>query len=191
MKKQKKRISVSAAKSKGRELQKDIAKKISNLIGIPCGKDELIESREMGQVGCDVKLIGVAQELFKYSVECKRSESLNIYKSVEQAKANMKVGTDWLVISRRSNEDAIVTMSIGTFFELQEKIVSKKINKCPYCDKENCIKEVVFRNIENYGNNSFDLPCIYCNKMIHIFADREIIIYSVEKSAKSKNESDW
>ena len=187
----KKSISISSRKSKARELQKDIAKRISNLIGIPCGKDELIESREMGQVGCDVKLIGVAQELFKYSVECKRSESLNIYKSVEQAKANMKVGTDWLVISRRSNEDAIVTMSIGTFFELQEKIVSKKINKCPYCDKENCIKEVVFRNIENYGNNSFDLPCIYCNKMIHIFADRETIIHSVKKSDKSKDKSDW
>ena len=76
--KKKKRIKISSAKAKGRNLQKWVCGKISKLLNIPWGKDELIASREMGQSGTDVRLIGEALEKFPYSVECKWQETWSI-----------------------------------------------------------------------------------------------------------------
>ena len=122
----KKSISIASRKAKARELQKLVAQKISDLTGIPCGKDELIESREMGQAGTDIKLIGEAKKKFPFAIECKRQEKFNLHDAVKQAKANQEKGMDWLVISRRSNEDAIVSMDLDAFFKLaQEAILSK------------------------------------------------------------------
>ena len=55
-------IKTSSAKAKGRSLQQWVCQKISDLLNIPWGKDELIASREMGQSGVDIRLIGEAQE---------------------------------------------------------------------------------------------------------------------------------
>ena len=119
----KKRISVASAKAKGRELQKWTAQKISDITGIKCGKDELIESREMGQSGADIKLIGIAQKVFPFSVEAKRCEKIKLSKFIEQAKSNQKEGTDWLLITRRSNEKAVISIDAEVFFKLYEKII--------------------------------------------------------------------
>jgi hypothetical protein len=122
----KKAISISSRKAKARELQKLVAQKISDLTGIPCGKDELIESREMGQAGTDIKLIGEAKRKFPFAIECKRQEKLNLHEAIKQAKANQDKDTDWLVVSRRSNEEAIVSMCIDTFFKLCKKALPSK-----------------------------------------------------------------
>jgi hypothetical protein len=117
-------ISIASRKAKARELQKSVALKISELTGIKCGKDELIESREMGQAGTDIKLIGEAKIKFPFAVECKRQEKFNLHEAVKQAKANQDKGTDWLVVSRRSNEDAIVSMDLDAFFRLLARDMS-------------------------------------------------------------------
>jgi hypothetical protein len=124
--KKKKPISIASRKAKTRELQKLVAQKISDITGIPCGKDELIESREMGQAGIDIKLIGEAKKKFPYAIECKRQEKFNLHEAVKQAKANKEEDMDWLVISRRSNEDAIVSMDIDVFFRLVKQTMPKK-----------------------------------------------------------------
>jgi hypothetical protein len=105
-----------------------VAQKISDITGIPCGKDELIESREMGQAGSDVKLIGEAKKLFPFAVECKRQEKLNLHDAIKQAKANQDANKtlDWLVISRRSNEEAIITMDADRFFAMYERLIPQK-----------------------------------------------------------------
>jgi hypothetical protein len=117
-------ISIASRKAKARELQKLVAQKISDLTGIKCGKDELIESREMGQAGTDIKLIGEAKIKFPFAVECKRQEKFNLHEAVKQAKANQDKGTDWLVVSRRSNENAIVSMDLDAFFRLLARDMS-------------------------------------------------------------------
>ena len=73
LKRKKKKISISASKAKGRILQQEIAKRVSELINVSWGPDELIRSREGSQNETDIVLSGLAQELFKYSVDCKRS----------------------------------------------------------------------------------------------------------------------
>ena len=121
----KKRITVKSAKAKGRILQNWVAEKISQLLNIPYGKDELISSREMGQSGTDVRLIGKSLELFPFSVECKSTESWQIHEAIKQAKDNKKDGTDWLLFMKRSRQEPVVIMDAERFFELYKTYLEK------------------------------------------------------------------
>jgi len=123
----KKTISMASRKSKARELQKYVAEKISNITDIPWGKEQLIASREMGQAGTDIRLIGEARKKFPFAVECKRTEKLNLHGAIKQAKDNVVNDLpDWLVISRRSGEKAIVSMDADKFFEIYGQVIPKK-----------------------------------------------------------------
>lgn len=114
----KKRITHSSAQAKGRKLQQWVCQMISNLTGLPWGKDELIASREASQTGTDVRLVGQAKLLFPYSVECKYQESWSLPAWIKQTKANQAEGTDWLLFIRKNHMDPIVVMDAKTFFEL-------------------------------------------------------------------------
>lgn len=119
-------MKTSSAKAKGRTFQQWVAKRFSDITGIPCGKDELIESREMGQDGCDIKFYGLAAELLPFSVECKRQESLSVPAWVRQARKNTKPGTSFLLFFRRSREQPLVVMDAEDFFALYGSIIAKK-----------------------------------------------------------------
>lgn len=114
----KRRIKPSSAKAKGRSLQQWVCQKISDLLGIEWGKDELIASREMGQAGTDIRLMGEAQERFRFSVECKNQERWSILDWVEQARKNQKDGTDWLLVVKKNRVDPIIIMDASRFFEI-------------------------------------------------------------------------
>ena len=118
------RIKVSSGKQKGRSMQYWVCEQISKLTGIPYKQsdDECeIHSREMGQHGTDIVLRGKAKKLFPYSVECKAQESLNLVDTIEQAKANVLPGTDWIVVHRKKALSSdIVMMEWDTFAKLVE-----------------------------------------------------------------------
>jgi hypothetical protein len=105
-------MKTSSAKSKGRRLQQYVCKGISRITGIKWGKDELIRSREGGQSGTDVVLIGIAEEKFPFSVECKNQENYSIHRWIKQAKENQKPGTDWMLVAKRNYGEPIVIMEI-------------------------------------------------------------------------------
>ncbi len=119
----KRRISVSAGKAKGRRLQQWAADWISVITKIPWGKDELIASREMGQSGVDVRLIGEAKRLFPFSVECKSQEKWAIHQWIEQAKQNILPKTAWLLIAKRNHMDPVVIMDADHFMKLMGVLV--------------------------------------------------------------------
>lgn len=118
----KRKISISSAKAKGRNLQQWVCQKISDLLGIEWGKDELIASREMGQAGTDVRLLGEAQERFPFSVECKWQESWSVLAWIKQAQENQKAGTDWLLVLKKNRVKPVVVMDGERFFELLRRI---------------------------------------------------------------------
>jgi len=129
----KKRISVKSAKSKGRTFQQFIAKKISEITGIPTQKDGDIESRPMSQAGVDVILRGKALELFPFSVECCSSQNWGIHKKIEQAKANQMKGTTWLCFFKRNREKPIAALDAEVFFKIyntylrMQEIINKEL----------------------------------------------------------------
>ena len=121
----KKRISVQSAKAKGRNAQKWVAKKISELLNLPCGKDCLIASREMGQSGVDIRLVGEAFDRFRYDIEVKNQEKWSVLSWIDQAKSNQKEGRDWLLFMTKNHRPYFVTMDADHFFELMEKLHGK------------------------------------------------------------------
>lgn len=122
----KKPISIASRKAKARVAQNWVAQKISNLTGYACGKDELISSREMGQSGVDIRLIGEAREDFSWSVEVKNQEKVNLYDAIKQAKDNQMNGTDWLVILKKNKEDYVAVLDAEVFFDLLRLIPGRK-----------------------------------------------------------------
>lgn len=116
------RIKISSAKAKGRKAQQWACEKISELLGLPWGKDELIAPREGAQAGTDVRLIGAALEEFPFAVECKFQESWSVPQWIEQAKANTREGLDWLLILKSSRKPYVVVMDAEAFFRLMERL---------------------------------------------------------------------
>jgi len=94
---------------------------ISAVTGIPCGKDEPIASREMGQCGVDIRLVGPAREAFPFSVECKNCEKWNIPMWIEQAKTNQMLDTDWLLVFSRNRAGNVVVMDADAFFRIWKR----------------------------------------------------------------------
>lgn len=117
-----KKISVSSAKAKGRNLQYWVCEKISKLLGIPFNQQDddcLIHSREMGQAGADIILRGEAGKKFPFSIECKSSESLNLVGTIEQVKSNTKPNQDWIIVhKKKAIPNPIVIMDWDCFERL-------------------------------------------------------------------------
>lgn len=123
-----KRIKVSSAKGKGRNLQYWVCEKIAKMFNTTFDQsddDSLVLSRPMGQHGTDIILKKEISDKFPFDIECKSCESLSIPEWVRQAKANTKENHDWLVVFKKKTigSEPLVLMDWSTF----EKIVSKFI----------------------------------------------------------------
>lgn len=109
-------IKISSRKAKARKLQQWVAEQLSNITGIPWGKDLDIESREMGQSGTDVKIRGEAKKYIPFDIECKSTERITLYADIKQAKSNTCDGNMWLLIHKKKYHDPIVIMDANDFF---------------------------------------------------------------------------
>lgn len=110
-------------KNKGKRLQNWVCERLSQLLGVPWGKDCLIASREMGQTGCDIRLIGRAKDLVPFDFECKNQETWKLPEYIEQAKSNQGSKRDWLLVLKKNRFEPIVVMDAEVFFKLMEKII--------------------------------------------------------------------
>jgi hypothetical protein len=114
-----KKIKVSSAKGKGRNLQYWVCERVADITGIPWVQSDdncEIHSREMGQHGIDLVLRGKAAGKFPFSVECKSSEQLNLVETIAQASRNNIPGRDWLIVhKRKAIPNPIVILSWEAF----------------------------------------------------------------------------
>lgn len=112
-------IKVRSAKNKGMKLQQQACQMISTASGIPYiqgSDDSPIQSRPSGQHGTDVILDKEARKAFPFSIECKKTESFSLPTVIEQAKANMKQGDDWMIIHANSKiKKPVVIMEFEAF----------------------------------------------------------------------------
>ncbi len=125
----KRRITPQSAKAKGRQLQQWVCQKISEITGYKWGQDKPIESRGMGQSGCDVRLESEVEQLFPFSVECKWQEAWSVPAWIEQAKSNTKPNTSWLLVCKRNRMKPVVILDAEDFFELINKL--NKLRSAP------------------------------------------------------------
>lgn len=126
------RISTASAKSKGRNLQNDIAKRIGELLDIPIEKDGEVVGREMGQSGTDVRLSKAVLKRFPFSIEAKAGNSFSFKSAVDQARTNTLPNTSWLLVTRRDRDKAIVSIDCDVFFDLLKQLEDYK--KLPFAE---------------------------------------------------------
>ena len=104
-------------KAKGRRLQQWVRDILIEKLEV---HPEDIESRSMGAGGEDLIMSRSAREKFPYSIECKNQESLNIWKSYEQAQQNSG-NYEPIVILKRNNVKPLVLVDADYFVELHKK----------------------------------------------------------------------
>ena len=104
-------------KAKGRRLQQWVRDLLIEKLEV---HPEDIESRSMGAGGEDLIMSRSARAKFPYSIECKNQESLNIWKSYEQAQQNSG-NYEPIVILKRNNVKPLVLVDADYFVELHNK----------------------------------------------------------------------
>ena len=98
-------MKTSSAKQKGRKLQQWMRDLLIEKLGV---HPEDIESRSMGSQGEDLIMARAAREKFPLSIECKNQESVNVWKSYEQASENSGEYEPVLVIKRNKSKPLVV-----------------------------------------------------------------------------------
>lgn len=120
-----KKIKVSSAKGKGRNLQYWICEKIAKLFNIQFNQQEEqcpIHSREMGQRGIDIILRGEIYKNFPFDIECKNTESFSLVSVIKQVKANTKENRHWMIVhKRKALSQPIVIIEWDAFEYLWER----------------------------------------------------------------------
>ena len=104
-------------KAKGRRLQQWVRDLLIEKLEV---HPEDIESRSMGAGGEDLIMSRSAREKFPYSIECKNQESLNIWKSYEQAQQNSG-NYEPIVVLKRNNVKPLILVDADYFVELHKK----------------------------------------------------------------------
>tara|TARA_Y100001973_G_scaffold49510_1_gene73609 strand:- start:8 stop:376 length:369 start_codon:yes stop_codon:yes gene_type:complete len=114
-------MKTSSAKAKGRRLQQWMRDLLIEKLGV---HPEDIESRSMGAGGEDLIMARAAREKFPYSIECKNQESINIWKSYDQAKENAG-DHEPIVVLKRNNTKPLVLVDADYFVALHNKIAKE------------------------------------------------------------------
>ena len=103
-----------SVKAKGRNLQNLVRDKLRKIFveewtKVPKLELDDIKSQTMGMGGEDIVLSPMAKKLIPYSFECKNTERLNLWKSLEQCEDNSEERIPVLIIKRnRSKVYAII-----------------------------------------------------------------------------------
>ena len=111
------KVKTQSAKAKGRRLQQWFRDLLIEKLDI---HPEDIESRSMGAGGEDLIMARATREKFPYSIECKNQESVNLWKSYDQAKENSK-DYEPVVVLKRNNSKPLVLVDAEYFVKLHEK----------------------------------------------------------------------
>ena len=110
-------MKTQSAKAKGRRFQQWVRDQLIEKLEV---HPEDVESRSMGAGGEDLIMARAAREKFPYSIECKNQESLNIWKSYEQAQQNCG-DYEPIVVIKRNNVKPLVLVDADYFIKLHKK----------------------------------------------------------------------
>jgi hypothetical protein len=107
-------MNIKSAKAKGRNLQNLVRDKLRKIFVeewklFPKLENDDIKSQTMGMGGEDIVLSPTAKKLIPYSFECKNTERLNLWGSLQQCQDNCEDRTPVLVFKKnRSKVYAVI-----------------------------------------------------------------------------------
>ena len=112
-------MKTQSAKAKGRRLQQWFRDLLIEKLDV---QPEDIESRSMGAGGEDLIMARAARQKFPYSIECKNQESINVWKSYEQAQENSG-DYEPIVVLKRNKSKPLVLVDADYFVRLHNELV--------------------------------------------------------------------
>ena len=112
-------MKTQSAKAKGRRLQQWFRDLLIEKLDV---HPEDIESRSMGAGGEDLIMARAARQMFPYSIECKNQESINVWKSYEQAQENSG-DYEPIVVLKRNKSKPLVLVDADYFVRLHNELV--------------------------------------------------------------------
>ena len=115
------KVKTQSAKAKGRRFQQWVRDKLIESLNI---HPEDVESRSMGAGGEDLIMARAAREKFPYSIECKNQETLNVWKSYEQAESNSG-NYEPVVFIKRNNQKPLVVVDADYFVKLHSRVAKE------------------------------------------------------------------
>ena len=98
-------MKTQSAKAKGRRFQQWVRDQLIEKLEV---HPEDVESRSMGAGGEDLIMARAARAKFPMSIECKNQESVNVWKSYEQAAENSGEYEPIVVIKRNQSKPLVV-----------------------------------------------------------------------------------
>jgi len=114
-------MKTSSGKAKGRRLQDHVVEKLLEqyyeVHDEPNQKDN-IKPAIMGESGVDIKLSPHAKQLIPFDIECKNQESINIWKSLEQAETNTGKDRIPLLVFKRNRSKVYAVLEFEKLLEL-------------------------------------------------------------------------
>ena len=113
-------MKIKSAKAKGRNLQNLVRDKLRSIFVGKKLEDDDIKSQTMGMSGEDIVLTPAAKKQIPYSFECKNTERLNLWKSLEQCESNCEDRNPVLVIKRNRSE-VYAVVKFDNFINLIEE----------------------------------------------------------------------
>ena len=115
-------MKIKSAKAKGRNLQNLVRDKLRSIFVGKKLEDDDIKSQTMGMSGEDIVLTPSAKKVIPYSFECKNTERLNLWKSLEQCESNCEDRNPVLVIKRNRSE-VYAVVKFDNFLNLIEQAI--------------------------------------------------------------------
>ena len=108
-------MNTQSGKAKGRRLQQWVMNQIlDRFTGL---SDDDVTSRSMGCGGEDVLLSPKARAKFPFSVECKNTERLNLYKAYDQCIDNSKELHEPLLIVKKNHHRPLAVVDAEYFIK--------------------------------------------------------------------------
>ena len=114
-------MKTQSAKAKGRRFQQWVRDILIEKLNV---HPEDVESRSMGAGGEDLIMARAARLKFPYSIECKNQESLNVWKSYEQAESNSGK-YEPVVFIKRNNQKPLVVVDAEYFVKLHSRVAKE------------------------------------------------------------------
>ena len=106
-------------KAKGREFQTWVADQIrATLI---CHEDD-VKPVLMSGAGVDIQISPAMRERFPFSIECKRTESLNVWQAFKQARVNAYPATHPVLVAKSNRLEPLAVIPFSLFLAMVEEI---------------------------------------------------------------------
>ena len=112
-------MKTSSAKAKGRRCSQEVKELILRFFGTEMREDDITVTPS-GVTGPDLMFSPLAKGLLGLAIECKNVESLNVWKSLEQAENEGRHGTPTLFF-RRNRSKLYVALEAEEFLNILAK----------------------------------------------------------------------